>query len=209
MLIAETTAWYGTPFAGFMILYLLYRLNSQNSDEISSNTSDYMKVRLSGTGNSSSSQTKLKQLARQGHASSLATFTWYGLLNGNHSQAIALFEQTRHSQIEAAGGSSELPWELANCDSNHALNLLASGKQLKDVRMYWDRNLNKSHFECDFYSIMTKVRLGERQPIAIQHLSKKCKNSMLKTLSDGSKSQGWYKNWCLEILRDFGNELRI
>lgn len=76
---------------------------------------------------------KLKALAKEGHASALASFTWACLNKGQYQRATSLYDKTRHLLTQAAGGPESLAWELANVDNNHALNLLGSGKTIEEV----------------------------------------------------------------------------
>ncbi len=174
---------------------------------LSTNTREYANLRDQET--SSTSQMQLAQLAREGHASALASFTWRALEIGEHETAIALFEETRESLREAAGGPKKLSWELANCDSNHALNLLATGKTIDEVTQYWEKNTSSGHNECNFYVIIAKVKLGELDPTFLTEIfAKTHRNEFLQTLIEGSTSSGWYKTWTKEILEEFGPSLR-
>ena len=145
------------------------------------------------------------RLAREGHASALASYTWICLEYGLHSQAIDLYNETRMQLTKDAG--NRLGWELANCDSNQELNLLATGSEIEDVRNLWDRNLNMNHNECSFYSKVVSVREGKLGKTDVANLPGSLKRDIRSTLVEGTKTQGWYKTWCEKMLYEFGDVL--
>ena len=143
------------------------------------------------------------RLAREGHASALASYTWRCLEYGLHVQAIDLYNETRMQLTKDAGNN--LGWELANCDSNQALNLLATGSQIVNVKNLWDRNLNMDHNECIFYSKVASVREGKLWKTDVAKLPGSLKRDIRTTLAQGTKAQGWYKTWCDQMLSEFGD----
>jgi len=146
----------------------------------------------------------LAQLARKGHASSLASYTWQCLNLGRHADAIGLYNETRMSLNSCA--NNNLGWELANCDSNHALHLLATGSPVEEARVLWDRNLNMNHNECTFYSKMMRVRDGTLWKNDLTTLPKALRNDIRATLvAELEKSApGWYRDWLNSVLTEFG-----
>jgi hypothetical protein len=145
------------------------------------------------------------RLAREGHASALASYTWRCLEYGRHSDAVALYNETRTSLTKDAG--NRLGWELANCDSNQALNLMATGTSLEDVRNLWERNINMNHNECLFYAKLAGVRDGKLWKSDIAKLPGGVKRDIKGTLNQGTTASGWYKNWCSDVLAEFGDVL--
>lgn len=145
------------------------------------------------------------KLAREGHASALASYTWQCLADGRHAEAIALYNETRMSLTSDAG--NRLGWELANCDSNQALNLLATGSTIDDVRILWDRNVNMNHNECIFYSKLVGIREGKVPKSEIAKLSSALRKDIRSTLVSGASSKGWYKQWCDHALSEVSGVL--
>lgn len=145
------------------------------------------------------------RLSREGHAGALASYTWKCLQKGRHAEAIDLYNETRMSLTTDAG--NRLGWELANCDSNQALNLMAVGSSPEDVRHLWDRNVRMNHNECNFYSLLLKVREGSATKEQMRTLSGALKRDLRATLTSGKSTQGWYQEWCTKVLTEFGDVL--
>jgi hypothetical protein len=148
---------------------------------------------------------KFAELARLGHASALASYSWGCLEAGRHQEALDLYDETRMSLTLTAG--DDLRYELANCDNNQALNLLASGRPESEVKGLWDRNAKFESPECVFYSLVMKVRDGNANKNEIRKLSADLRQEVKEILNEGKKSSGWYKQWCYAVLAEFGDVL--
>ena len=96
---------------------------------------------------------------------------------------------------------------MANCDSNQALNLMATGMALDDVKGLWERNQNMNHNECLFYSKLVGVREGKLSKLEITKLPGAVKRDLRNTLNQGISTSGWYKAWCRDVLDEFGDVL--
>lgn len=189
---------------GAFVAMTISRMRSSGNQGSGKDT-QYMQARK---GASSDQMEQLKALAKEGHASSLASFTWRCLYMNQHQRAISLYEKTRHSLTQSAGGPDHLAWELANCDSNHALNLLGSGKQLEEVGQLWTRNESAGHAECRFYSTVYRIRCKGQSPNSIRNIPLAVRQDVRDSLKDGStKAGGWYRQWCTDLLAEFGDQL--
>jgi hypothetical protein len=148
---------------------------------------------------------ELVKVARLGHASALASHSWLCLETGRHQEALDLYVETRKT-VSFAADSLELRTELANCDNNQALNLLASGNDVRAARQLWDSNKGVAESpECVFYSLVMKVRDGSATVTELSNLPKNLLAEMHEILNDGLTASGWYKQWCGQILSEFGS----
>jgi hypothetical protein len=146
-----------------------------------------------------------KALVKEGSSSSLASFTWYCLLHGRSEEAIKLHEAYRGAVTHSAGNN--LSYELANCDSNYALNLLAAGRPISQVKGMWDKNIGTGHAECIFYSRVAQIEAGKQGADSLLTLTKQVKKEMREILTSGEAESGWYKSWCSQNLAKYGNYL--
>lgn len=197
------------------IIFTLSRLISAFSDNVDSSIDEsrsistedrqYLKAR---EGLSSADMENLAELAKEGHASALASFTWKCLNSDQFDRAIALYDSTRKALNYAAGGTHALKEELANVDSNHALNLLGSGMSLKDVGHLWIENEYSGNVESRFYSTIFRIRIEGAPADSIYNLSMKARQEIQLILFEGLvESDGWYGEWCDNLLNDFGTYL--
>jgi hypothetical protein len=147
------------------------------------------------------------KVARLGHAGALASHSWLCLYTGRHQEAVDLYVETRKT-VSFAADSVKLKTELANCDNNQALNLLATGHDVLAARELWDSNKDVAESpECVFYSLAMKVRDGSATLTEIGNLPQNLLGEIYETLDDGLTANCWYKQWCGQVLSEFGSAL--
>lgn len=209
----ENSNWDGLPRAKENFAYFCRKCNVKSNgvgflqyvEFVKSQKDPYWEAR---DGSSSDDMEKLATLAKQGHASALAAFTWKCIFEGNFQRAITLYDTTRQSLNYSAGGPDTLIWELANVDSNHALNLLGSGKDLEEVGFLWTDNELSGNPESSFYATIFRIKTKEASVSSLYNLPLIERQEIVRILREGSvESNGWYRKWCSDLLSEFGSYL--
>jgi len=139
----------------------------------------------------------LSKAVIKGEATALANFSWYKLMDGEHEDAITLYNACRNNLR-----FNVTDYQLANIDSNFYLHNLALGKKVADMETNWLLNGAKTgHLESKFYPAI----------LASQAKDHEKKDKILNNLKPGEKKQlhdemlenqmaakGWFKSWCAE-----------
>jgi tetratricopeptide (TPR) repeat protein len=136
--------------------------------------------------------------ALAGVANALASFSWIALKAGRFDDAIEL-----HKECFKRLTIGNDAYQLANCESNYALNLLASTGDLEVSKQIWISKIATKHAESKFYAVLAAHLQGnsqERDDLA-KTLVKSDWDEVRKTMFEEKlSSKGWFKDWCSQGL---------
>jgi tetratricopeptide (TPR) repeat protein len=136
--------------------------------------------------------------ALAGVANALASFSWIALKAGRFEDAIALHDECFRSLT--IGNDA---YQMANCESNYALNLLASKGDLEASKQIWISKMSTKHAEAKFYAVLAAHLQGnlEERDVLAKTLAKSEWEEVRKTLFEEKLSgKGWFKDWCSQGL---------
>ena len=108
------------------------------------------------------------QSAMGGVPNALASYLWYALKTGKHTDAIKLYE----SCIEEIDFSID-PGQKSNCESNYALNLVAATENTSLGDAIWMRNSESGHLESKFFALQCAIMddSAEREKLLVERIS--------------------------------------
>jgi tetratricopeptide (TPR) repeat protein len=136
--------------------------------------------------------------ALAGVANALASFSWNALKAGRFDDAIEL-----HKECFKRLTIGNDAYQLANCESNYALNLLAAKGDLEAAKQIWISKIGSKHAESKFYAVLAAHLQGysqERDDLA-KSLANSDWDEVRKTmLEEKLSSKGWFKDWCSQGL---------
>jgi hypothetical protein len=136
--------------------------------------------------------------ALAGVANALASFSWTALKLERFDDAISL-----HSECFSKLTIGNDEYQLANCESNYALNLLASKGDLEVSKQIWISNKASKHAESKFYAALVAHLQGNATELEnlAKELDKNDWEEVRKTLFEEKlSSKGWFKDWCSQGL---------
>ena len=146
------------------------------------------------SGNKDQGYEYMAKAAIKGEAISLANFNWYKLKDGEHEDAITLYEATRNNLKR-----NVTPYGLANVDSNHILNQMASGIKVPNAEKQWLLEGAKTgHLESKFYPVLMAHKnkeIKKRDQLAEALTKAELKKLADETLENQMSSKGWFKKW--------------
>ena len=152
------------------------------------------------SGNKEQGYEYMAKAAIKGEAISLANFNWYKLKDGEHEDAIILYEATRNTLKR-----NVTPYGLANVDSNHILNQMADGRKVENAEKDWLLSAAKTgHLESKFYPILLAHKnkdLKKRDKLAESLTKGELKTMHDETLENQMSSKGWFKKWSNEAFK--------
>jgi len=153
---------------------------------------------LSLQGNRDAAMELWAKSALEGVANALASFSWTALKSERFDDAIAL-----HIECFKKLSIGNDAYQLANCESNYALNLLASTGDLEASKQIWISNSKTSHAESKFYPVLAahlQGNISERDELS-RVLKKSDWDEVRKTMFEEKLSaKGWFKDWCSQSL---------
>ena len=162
-------------------------------------------VLLDLQGNRNAAMDLWAKAALAGVANALASFSWNSLREGTYQDALDLHNECI-SKLYIGNDS----YQMANCRSNYALNLLASTGDVKNSKEIWIANFNSNHPESKFYAVLASHIQGD--------LTERDKNAKALNSSDWSEvrstlfeekltAKGWFKDWSskgIELIDEIG-----
>lgn len=130
----------------------------------------------------------------QGECVAMANVTWFKLYDGEHEDAITLYNACRNNLKFNVDD-----YQLANIDSNNILNNLAVGNEVPDAETQWLINGAKTgHLESKFYPAVLANKAGDTDKR--DKILSNLKNAELKEMKDELlehqlNAKGWFKKW--------------
>jgi tetratricopeptide (TPR) repeat protein len=134
------------------------------------------------------------QSAMGGVPNALASYLWYALKTGKHTDAIKLYE----SCIQEIDFSID-PRQKSNCESNYALNLVAATENTSLGDAIWMRNSESGHLESKFFALQCAIMddSAEREKLLAERISLSEFKLITKELIENQlTSKGWFQTWC-------------
>jgi hypothetical protein len=162
-------------------------------------------VLLDLQGNRNAAMDLWAKAALAGVANALASFSWNALRDEKYQDAIDL-----HNECISKLSIGNDSYQLANCHSNYALNLLASTGDVKKSQEIWIANSNGNHPESKFYAVLAAHTQGD---FAVRDKYAKLLNStdwseVRSTLFEEKlTAKGWFKEWSkkgIELIDEIG-----
>jgi hypothetical protein len=162
-------------------------------------------VLLDLQGNRKAAMDLWAKAALAGVANALASFSWNALRDEKYQDAIDL-----HNECISKLSIGNDSYQLANCHSNYALNLLASTGEVKRSQEIWIANSNGNHSESKFYAVLAAHIQGD---LAMRDKYAKSLNSsdwseVRSTLFEEKlTAKGWFKEWSnkgIELIDEIG-----
>lgn len=155
---------------------------------------------LYGNGNKQQGYQWLSKAVIKGEATAMANFTWFKLIDGEHDDAITLYNACRNNLKFNVND-----YQLANIDSNFYLHSLAVGDEIEDLETQWLLNGAKTgHLESKFYPAVLAQKRNDitRRDKIISNLKPAEKKQLHDDLLENQMvAKGWYKKWCSEAFK--------
>ncbi len=133
----------------------------------------------------------------KGESVSLANFNWYKLMDGEHEDAITLYNACRNSV-----NRNVTEYGLANIDSNHILNMFAAGNDVPGAeKRLLVAGATTNHTESKFIPIQLAHNAGDfakRNALAEQLTKAQWKEMKDGSLQNQLTAKGWFKKWSSE-----------
>jgi hypothetical protein len=162
-------------------------------------------VLLDLQGNLNAAMDLWAKAALAGVANALASFSWNALREENYQDAIDL-----HNECISKLSIGNDSYQLANCRSNYALNLLASTGDLKNSQEIWIANFSSNHPESKFYAVLAADIQGdaiERDKYAKRLSSNDWLEVRATLFEEKLTAKGWFKEWSrkgIELIDQIG-----
>ena len=139
----------------------------------------------------------LSKAVIKGEATAMANFTWYKLMDGEHEDAITIYNACRNNLR-----FNVTDYQLANIDSNFYLHNLAMGKKLPNLETDWLINGAKTgHLESKFFPAVLahKENDFEKRNKILSNLKPAEKKQLHDDLLQNQMTaKGWFKKWSAE-----------
>ena len=136
----------------------------------------------------------------KGEAIALANFTWFKLFDGEHDDAITLYDACRNNLKFNVND-----YQLANIDSNYILNNLAAGNRVEDAETQWLINGAKTgHLESKFYPAVLAHQakdFAKRDKILAGLNKGEIKKIHDDLLEYQMAAKGWFKKWSADAFK--------
>lgn len=130
----------------------------------------------------------------QGECVALANVTWFKLYDGEHEDAVTLYNACRNNLK-----FNVTDYQLANIDSNNILNNLALGYEIPDAGTQWLINGAKTgHLESKFYPAVLAHKVNDhakRDKILANLKPGEIKEMKDELLEHSLNAKGWFKKW--------------
>lgn len=162
-------------------------------------------VLLDLQGNRKAAMDLWAKAALAGVANALASFSWNALRDEKYQDAIDL-----HNECVSKLSIGNDSYQLANCQSNYALNLLASTGKVKKSQEIWIANSNSNHPESKFYAVLaahTQGDLAARDKYAKALNSSDWSEVRSTLFEEKLTAKGWFKEWSskgIELIDEIG-----
>lgn len=162
-------------------------------------------VLLDLQGNRDAAMELWTKAALAGVANALASFSWTALKAERFEDAITLHEECfpkLNVGIDA--------YQMANCKSNYALNLLAYSGDIQRSKNIWLSNKNSNHAESKFFAILAasvQGNLDESMELAKVMTASDWEEVRSTLFEEKLSNKGWFKDWCSKGL-DLINDIR-
>lgn len=168
---------------------------------------------LKENGNLAAAMDVWEEDARRAGPWSLATFTWFALLEGEHARATALYDdafelcETFTAECTEDDAESELSsvafTNLVNARSNDALNRLALGGKNSIAREIWEEMAPTGHAESNLCPAVLDYREGRIDAARGRVISATPDSirEMRDIVSVGRGAGKWFAEWCQDIER--------
>lgn len=136
----------------------------------------------------------------KGECTALANFTWFKLYDGEHSDAVTLYNACRNNLKFNVN-----EYQLANIDSNFILNSLANGDKMSDASTHWlIAGAKTGHLESKFYPALIAHKesdFGKRDKILANLRPAELKGLKEEMLEHSMNAKGWFKQWTADAFQ--------
>ncbi len=160
-------------------------------------------VLLDLQGNREAAMELWTKAALSGVSNALASFSWNALKTERFEDAISLHEECfpkLNVGIDA--------YQMANCKSNYALNLLAHSGDIQRSKDIWLSNKHSNHAESKFFAVLAasvQGKLDESMELTKVMTASDWEEVRSTLFEEKLSNRGWFKDWCsqgLELIKD-------